>query len=322
VGRIYDRDIGPAIGSVKARAVTESHIDDMLDDIMERGAKVLANRAHAYLKAAFNFGIKWDRKNSKRKKVSFGIASNPVEHIEKPYAGEKPRNRWLTADEIYECWGEWQDPEMIALPIGIALRLLLATAGQRVEEVLEASWEEFHLTEEEPFWLIPPERAKNGNEHYVPLTQLALDLLAEAREHCGDSLYLFPMTKDTKRPMDSNYLGGHLREYCKRSDVQKFTARDMRRTAKTHMAQLQPVKLAQSDDQPDSWLPVTLEMRNRIQNHAFSDIGSQVYDCWTYIPEKRAVLLALEQRLRNIISESPESKVVPIEKAKEKRWQA
>ena len=54
----------------------------------------------------------------------------------------------------------------------------------------------------------------------------------------------------------------------------RFSPRDLRRTWKT---------LAGS-------IGIDLEIRNRIQGHAFDDIGSKAYDRYDYLPEKRAAM--------------------------------
>ena len=35
---------------------------------------------------------------------------------------------------------------------------------------------------------------------------------------------------------------------------------------------------------------ITLEMRNRLQGHALSDVGSQFYDRYDYLKEKRLAI--------------------------------
>jgi integrase len=55
-----------------------------------------------------------------------------------------------------------------------ALEFLILT-GARAGEVLGATWGEINLQAKE--WVIPASRMKNGNEHRVPLSQPAVDLL-------------------------------------------------------------------------------------------------------------------------------------------------
>jgi integrase len=55
---------------------------------------------------------------------------------------------------------------------------LLMTTGQRFAEVAELPWSEVNGDD----WVLPAARAKNGNEHFVPLTPAALALLPARRE--------------------------------------------------------------------------------------------------------------------------------------------
>ncbi len=73
----------------------------------------------------------------------------------------------------------------------LALRFLVLTAA-RSSEVRGATWSEVDLAERT--WTVPGERMKAGNEHRVPLSCAALDVLQLARER-GEgqgSPYLFP----------------------------------------------------------------------------------------------------------------------------------
>jgi integrase len=154
--------------------------------------------------------------------------------------------------------------------------LLLAT-GQRIEEVLEAPWSEFDTTD--MLWTIPAERRKNydknaSNEpHLVPLTDFHLSLLEAITPFSEDSSFLFPH-KDGNRPRDHRSLSQAVSRLCARTGFLKFVPKDLRRTWKT---------LAGS-------IGIDLEIRNRIQGHAFQDIGSRNYDRYDYLEEKRAAM--------------------------------
>jgi integrase len=67
--------------------------------------------------------------------------------------------------------------------------LTLATA-QRIGEVSGISLSESELNGPAPVWKIPGTRTKNGEPHRVPLSGLALRLIAEARILAGDSMWL------------------------------------------------------------------------------------------------------------------------------------
>jgi integrase len=69
-----------------------------------------------------------------------------------------------------------------------ALEFTILTAV-RTSEAINAKWNEFDL--DAGLWVIPAERMKAGNEHRVPLTSRALEILkALPREH--GSRFVFP----------------------------------------------------------------------------------------------------------------------------------
>ena len=135
----------------------------MLRPIIRRKKLVLANRVRAYLVAALNFAISWKDKPKYNPEIRFDIVTNPAEVVEKPQKAEAPGERVLSEEEICTLWSQWGQ----GFP-GQVLRLILASGGQRVEEVLRAEWKEFDYTKN--LWEIPASRTKSGRWHVVPLT--------------------------------------------------------------------------------------------------------------------------------------------------------
>ena len=73
----------------------------------------------------------------------------------------------------------------------LALEFTILTAA-RSGESLGARWSEIDL--EEKLWTVPPERMKGSREHRVPLSDMALAVLAHARKMQTDD-YVFPGQK-------------------------------------------------------------------------------------------------------------------------------
>jgi len=301
---IYDRDIGPVIGTMKANAVTPDHIADILARVLARAqkrghtGKTLANRTRAYLRAAYELGRSRKRRGSMHAEAKrFDLRENPVDDTE-PEEGERPRDRHLSPDEVRAVWtglAESYQTEVTVKPrsgavrrqkqtwapdplMALAVRWLLAT-GQRVEEVLGARWSE--IDEDERLWVIPAERRKNRAKnlsrepHLVPLTDLHLDLLRQlAERRVDDSPWLFPSPKDPQSPVSPATLSQAVRRFCNRTGMDRFQPRDLRRTWKTLAGRAS----------------IDLEVRNRIQGHALQDVGSRHYDRWGYLPEKCAAM--------------------------------
>ena len=167
----------------------------------------------------------------------------------------------------------------------LALKLLLST-GQRVEEVLHATWSEFDPTQ--MLWTIPGERRKTRNKthepHLVPLSSLHLGLLQEIQQANNHANYLFPARGgDSPRRYDS--LTHAARFFVKKSGMQSFSPRDLRRTFKTVAGSM----------------GISLEMRNRLQGHAMTDVGSVHYDRYDYLPERRDAMESWCDELAKIV---------------------
>ena len=71
--------------------------------------------------------------------------------------------------------------------LALELTVLCAT---RTSETLHATWDEFDL--DSLVWIVPGVRMKTGEDHRVPLTERAIEILTLAKRLAGDSPYLFP----------------------------------------------------------------------------------------------------------------------------------
>lgn len=97
-------------------------------------------------------------------------------------------------------------------PTGLALAFAVLTAT-RTSETLGATWDELDL--DQRTWTIPGARIKNGDEHVVPLSDAAMQVLSRAEEmRC--STFVFPGRK-TKSPLSNMALSMRLRQM--RADV-------------------------------------------------------------------------------------------------------
>ena len=218
--------------------------------------------------AAFNHGIEHDR-NPKNLKVGvlFGLTENPVRNIPRIVKKEKAGERDLNRAELATFWQSLDEYQCMDHLTKMAFRLVLATGGQRIKEVIEAPWSEFDFDRKR--WEMPSRRTKNKNPHVVPLNDLALSILDELRAFTGDSRYLFPKRGDNKAPMPLASMSKALARYCEKTDFERFTPRDLRRTCKSRMGEL----------------GLSKEIRDRLHNHALQDVSSKHYDRYDYLPD-------------------------------------
>ncbi|MDE0138191.1 MAG: integrase arm-type DNA-binding domain-containing protein [bacterium] len=75
------------------------------------------------------------------------------------------------------------------LMVRLAFEFLILTAA-RSTEVRGATWSEINLNT--ATWTIPAQRMKAARQHRVPLSEKAIEVLAEARRHSDGSPWIFP----------------------------------------------------------------------------------------------------------------------------------
>ncbi len=282
VRRITAKDIPSALLSRPAHLLTRDDILDILTPIAQRGALVHSDNVRAYLRAAFELGLHAQSMTRWRGRTKdFQITYNPVATVRKSVSRKPRGQRNLSPDEIRSLW----QTNQLTRPMHLALLFILAT-GQRVEEVLEASWSEFDLTQK--LWTIPGERRKNRNKtsepHLVPLTYLHIALLKAIKAETGHDAYLFPSrTGEGPRRYDS--LNHAVRRFIEASGMVTFSPRDLRRTYKSVAGSF----------------GLSLEIRNRLQGHGMTDVGSVHYDRYDYLVEKRAAMMVWTRSLRRLL---------------------
>lgn len=283
VRRITDKDIPEGFLTRPAHLITRDDILDILTPIAGRGAPVHADNVRAYLRAAFELGLDAEGITRWRGKAPrFDLQFNPVASVRKVLKRKPRGQRTLSPVEVEELW----NTELLTLPMHLALKLILTT-GQRVEEVLGATWKEFDT--EQRLWTIPGARRKTRHSsdepHVVPLEDLHLDILKQIARDINDTTYLFPARGGgTPRRYDS--LTHATRLFVKESEMVSFSPRDLRRTFKT---------LGGS-------FGISLEARNRIQGHGMTDVGSVHYDRWDYLPEKRNAMKVWSANIAHLLT--------------------
>lgn len=299
VARALRKDAVPILGeATKARDVQSAQIKLTLHRVLTRGKEVYANRLYSHLHAAFQFGLEHD--NDPRQlnaPVLFGLQFNPVGNVPRPYRQEKPGNRALSWDEIKTLW-DAIDTAHMAPTLQLAVKLILATGGQRVEEVLNSRWPHFDLSRR--LWEMPT--TKNGRPHTVPLGDIAVDVLENLRRYTGGSAYLFPKLErkiTTDSPfIPSTSLSRALSRFCIAKEFTPFTPRDLRRTCKTRLAEI----------------GVPKHIRDRLHNHSLHDVSSRHYDRYEYLAEKRQWMEIWDQQLMKIIRGDSHQAVVPFDR--------
>jgi integrase len=296
-----------------AASITKRDLVHIIDRVTARKSRVMANRLRALIAQAFRFAAQRDL-----------IPNDPAGGlIRQPGGKEFSRERHLDVEELRILWSKLSKPAIdandrrkhaageiaISYPLRLALKLILVTA-QRPGEVATARQEEFDFAER--LWTIPPERIKTiskpeqqlPRKHFVPLTDLALEIVGELSALAKDRPHLVP-SKHSKTKTDSPISEKALSRALKNCHVVSsngkhatlfgmptFTPNDLRRSAATHMGRLGINRLHQ----------------DKVLNHSDGTIGGK-YDRWTYWPEKLNALKVWTNELLSIIVDTTQSRI-------------
>jgi integrase len=252
----------------------------------ERKANSTAYRFVMHLKAMYNFAL-FDRPALAKK---YGIEINPAAALGRRrrgakasdgYAKPKPRTRALPDDEII-AWAKALDKSAMRADTKVALKLILVTA-QRPGEVRRARRSELHLRGDNPVWIIPPEHSKNGKEHLVPLSPLAVSLFEDAMRLSPSEYLVFPDPNNVELQLRNVVLPTAQANLFRNAlpSMEPATAHDLRRTAATGMRRLK----------------VDRDTVGLVLNHTATGVTARHYDYHEGEEEKREALARWAEHL-------------------------
>jgi integrase len=210
-----------------------------------------------------------------------GLAeTNPVIGTTRPQEA-KPRERVLGDAELAAIWEACDDSAF-----GRAVRLLILTGARRAE-VGGMRWSELDLAK--GTWSLPSERVKNGRQHTLPLTPLALSIIESVPRRVGRD-HLFGIRSD------SGLSYWHQKaELDQRLAIKPWVLHDLRRSSATRMCDL----------------GVAPHVVEQILNHQSGHRGgvSGIYNRSSYANEVKAALALWSDHVR-AITEGGARKVV------------
>lgn len=261
----------------------------LLDDIVDEGKPILANRTLAALRKLFNWALERDL-----------VETNPCDRV-KPPSSEKSRDRVLSDDELRALW---LAADELAWPFGRHLQMLILT-GQRRDEVAGMKWREISGET----WTLPRDRVKTDKAHEVPLSPPALSIL-ETLPRIDGAGYVFTTTGKTpisgfgkpKATMHEKMMEILRREAEERGDnpeeveVAPWRIHDLRRTVASGMARL----------------GINIAVIEKVLNHTSGTFAGivGVYQRHEFGEEKRRALEAWGQYVTGLGKNSPADNVI------------
>jgi integrase len=269
--RVFEHNVLPRWGNRPLASITKTDILALLAEKAghrERarkgaagGAVVAANRLLARLGTFFKWAVANDL-----------VAADPTIGV-RNVATEKPRDRYLTDDEIRLFWRATADGSGWSA----LFRLALLTGQRSRGEIGGMLWSEVDL--ENRVWQVPAARSKNGKAHTVHLSALALaqlQRLPRDRDRVFTGMTSFSRAKEK---IDERM-----------GPIEPWVTHDLRRTATTLMAQIE----------------VPPHVADKILNHTSGTIRgvAATYNRFEYLPERRDALERLGEYVAKLVGEN------------------
>ena len=186
-----------ALSKIGKLPIAEIEVDDlltMLRAIEAKGALEMARRVRAWTSRIFRYAIITGKcKRDPAADLRGALKVPLVKH-----------HAALQSKDLPSFLLALEDPLIRLAPLTrLALKLLIKSAV-RPGELRAAEWHEFDFDKAE--WRIPASRMKMKQEHVVPLSDQALDVLEQIKRFTSGN-YLFPAQGNPKRTLSENTLG-------------------------------------------------------------------------------------------------------------------
>lgn len=273
-----ENNVFPWIGTSPIKEVSAQDVLGLLRRIEARGAIESAHRVRGIIGQVFRYA------------VAAGMApSNPAADL-----------RGALTPVVEKHHASITDPK----EIGPLLRAIDGYSGHNVTrcalqlaplvfvrpgELRHAEWEEIDLEAAE--WRIPASKMKAREQHLVPLSRQALEVLEDLQPLTGPSGYVFPSIRTKDKPMSENTVNAALRRLGYTSD--EMTGHGFRSMASTILNE-------------QGWTPDAIE---RQLAHAERNQVRAAYNYAEHLPERKRMMQAWADYLDD---RRKDGKVIPI----------
>lgn len=236
--RALQKDILPVLGATPLIDVKRALLVAVLDDVVARGARTMANHLFADLRQFFTFAIARD-----------WVEVHPLMGLTKEKIGgrQKERERYLSEEEIVDLKHRLPTANLLR-STELAAWILLSTCC-RIGEISKARWSDVDLDRAE--WRIPAANSKNAKEHTVFLSDFALTQLEELESITGSTDWCLP-SRDEKGHICPKSVAKQIKDRVRDAPLKgrskasgalllaggAWTPHDLRRTGATMMGEL------------------------------------------------------------------------------------
>lgn len=218
--RRLERFVFPFLGSRPIGQITSAELLPVLKRIADRGTEETARRTREVCGRVQRYAIATNRATHDITVALRGALPTPKTEsyaalVDPPRVGEL-----LRAIDGY-----------VGQPVVHTALRLAPLVFVRPGELRFAEWAEFDLDGHKPEWRIPGSKMKMREQHIVPLSRQAVELLRALKPFTGAGSYVFPGLRSSARPISNNTLNAALRRIGYSTDEQ--TAHGFRTVAST-----------------------------------------------------------------------------------------
>ena len=276
VSRLLTKELAPWHGR-RLSQIAKADVHALLDDIVERGSPISANRTVAWLRRLCTWAIERGL-----------IDTNPCTGI-KPPAAENSRDRILSDAELKAVW---QAADTLEWPYAAFIKLLILSGARRAE-VAQMRWREIDL--DNRLWIIPKDRCKNKNEHQIPLPELAIEILNNLPRISGSD---FILTFSGKTPITGFAIIKNRLDTALPADIPLWVFHDLRRSFASGCARL----------------GVSLPVIEKLLNHTGGSFAGIVgiYQRHSFADEKRDAIEKWAAHVERLISGETPGNIIPL----------
>ncbi|HEY2455171.1 MAG TPA: integrase arm-type DNA-binding domain-containing protein [Scandinavium sp.] len=270
--RALNRHVVPFVGSMIVDEMAISHWQPVFKRMRDNGAETYAGEILSRMKTIFSYCIRTEM-----------IKRNPVSELRVIDVGKpaKKGKRNLNDKEIGLLWHAieastitWQNQQL--------MKLLLLTSCRGVEMRL-AKKSDFDL--DERVWRVPDEYSKTREPFERGLSEKAVGILREVFELYPDFAQVFPpATKQEDRPMSASVLLNIAIRLRDEMTIEHWANHDLRRTAKTKMAEL----------------GVAPHVSEKVLGHKLGGVLA-IYDQHSYLREQQEALDLLAAHIQSCV---------------------
>ena len=255
-----ERNVFPALGKMPISGIKPRDVLFMLQKIEARGAIESAHKIKQLCGQIFRFAVsksmaERDVTSDLRGALSAIPKANYAAITEPNQVGDLMRS-------IFAYQGH---------PYAQAALKLAPLVFVRPGELRAAEWAEINFDTSE--WRIPGVKMKMKNDHLVPLSKQAIEILAGMKLATGDQQYVFPSIRTADRPMSENTVNAALRAMGYTREV--MTGHGFRAMARTIM---------------DEILGERVDLIEHQLAHAVKDPNGRAYNRTAHLPARRAMM--------------------------------